>query len=72
MFRITNYLRSRLRYAVNLTSKYDIKITYPKKIWDLYYKELKEEKWYNKKIWQGSIPNKKKTGKFWDTHSPSG
>ena len=60
MYRITNYLKSRMRDAVNLKSEYNIEITYPKKIWDLYYKELKEEKWYNNKIWQGPLNNYKK------------
>jgi len=67
MFRITSYLRNRMQYAVNLKSKYNIEVKSPKKVWDLYHKELKEEKWFNEKVMGGWIPNKKKTGKFWDT-----
>ena len=50
MYRITSYLRSRLTEAVNLKSKYNVEVKYPKELWRLYYKELKEEKWYNKKV----------------------
>ena len=67
MYRITEYLRIRMKYAVNLKSEYNIEIKSPKKLWNLYHKELKEEKWHNKKVLAGYAPNMKKTGKFWDT-----
>ena len=65
MHRITSYLRSRLTEAVNLKSKYNVEVKYPKELWRLYYKELKEEKWYNKKVMGGPIPNLKKRGEFY-------
>ena len=64
MYKITTYLRVRLSYAVNLKSKYNVEVKYPKKLWKLYYKELKEEKWHNEKVLGGPVFNLKKTGEF--------
>jgi len=50
MFRITVYLRERFDFALNLKSKYNVEVKYPKKLWALYHKEVKEEKWWNDKI----------------------
>ena len=66
MFRITAYLRKRLISALNLKSQYNIEIKYPKKLWDLYHKEVKEEKWWNKKMTMSDEVeyNYKKKGEF--------
>ena len=49
MYRITRYLRIRMIEALNLKSKYNVEVKYPKKLWSLYYKELKEEKWFKQR-----------------------
>ena len=66
MFRITAYLRLRLNSALNLKSKYKIEIKYPKKLWALYRKEVKEEKWWNIKMTSltSDIFDYKKKGEF--------
>jgi len=64
MYKITTYLRERLYYAVDLKSKYNVEVEYPKKLWKLYYKELKEEKWHNEKILGGYAPNLKKMANY--------
>lgn len=64
MFRITSYLRSRMFDALNLKSKYNVEVRYPKKLWDLYHKEIKEEKWHNEKVLGGYAPNLKKKANF--------
>ena len=64
MYKITTYLRQRLYYAVDLKSKYDVEVEYPKKLWKLYYKELKEEKWHNEKILGGYAPNLKRMANY--------
>jgi len=67
MYRITRYLRRRMIDALNLKSKYNVEVKYPKKLWSLYYKELKEEKWFNEKIIGEPGLNFKKDGKFHST-----
>ena len=67
MYRITRYLRLRMSEALNLKSKYNVEVKYPKKLWSLYYKELKEEKWFNEKLMGEPVPNFKKDGKFHST-----
>ncbi len=67
MSRITKYLRVRMIDALNLKSKYNVEVKYPKKLWSLYHKELKEEKWFNKKLMGEPVPNYKKDGTFHTT-----